>query len=147
MRGANRVDYYTLQLKQLLVVICFFLFSNYLANAAMANPAVGIAVNLTGDDALSQELSFALRKKITADKRFILLKIIDNPEFIVTSASNVNYDVLAGKGVVIFHVKLQKKGGIIGDTIGICYKSELNKCANNILNRFSPIILIQYRVR
>jgi hypothetical protein len=102
------------------------------ASADLPAQRVPVSVELVGDDGLTQNLHVALEQGLRAHPH---LRLADNAgEAMVTirSETNVEWDRLDGRLVVIYRVFVGR-GENEMERIGICYERRMSKCVNDIL--------------
>jgi hypothetical protein len=115
------------------------LTSLLLATSSGATPAdpptrrVPVNVQLTGDDGLSQNLSWALEERLRTHPHLRLAESSGESVVTIRSDSNVGWDRLAGRIVVIYTVFVGRSGGGAEPVTGICYERQMSKCVNDIL--------------
>lgn len=112
------------------------------ANAQQQNHRASVSIELVGDDGLTQMLSDALNRKVINNRNLNLTNKENSKLFIISSETNVKWDILSGKTVLIYHVLLKKDGSILGDKVGVCFEKQVNKCASDIIGNFAGIVLL-----
>jgi hypothetical protein len=113
--------------------------TSLLAMSTGATPAdpptrrVPVDVQLVGDDGLSQNLSWALTQRLRRHPHLRPAESSDASVLTIRSDSNVGWDRLDGRLVVIYTVFVGRgDGGTVSHT-GICYERQMSKCVNDIL--------------
>jgi hypothetical protein len=94
---------------------------------------VPVSVQLAGDDGLTQRLSAALRDGLRMHPRLRPAEGSDEAALTIRSDSNVGWDRLGGRLVVIYTVYVGRSGDGTSPHVGICYERRLSKCVNDIL--------------
>lgn len=92
-----------------------------------------VTLDLVGDDGLTQKLSTAIQKGLEHDPALRLATAVDHDAVSVTSDSNVNWDKLGGRTVVIYTVHVFRGKSPGEPSVGICYESGMAKCATAII--------------
>lgn len=94
---------------------------------------IPVALRLTGDDGLTQTLRLGLERALQKDPVFHLGTRADRDVISIESDSNVAWDKLSGRTVVIYTVYIFR-GGIRGTPhTGICYENGISKCVSAII--------------
>lgn len=140
MFNADRLSYTGLQLGGYIGIIIALLSCSSLSEAEQVQSSISVSVELAGDDGLTQTLSSAIKKKVVADKRLAIRQPSEHPKFTISSETNVNWDTLLRKNIIIYHVKLLKGGHVYGDKVGACFEKQVEKCANDIVSQFALIM-------
>jgi hypothetical protein len=143
MHRGDRFPYSGLQLGILLGAICVTFAIPFAVKAGESRSGIPVAVKLVGDDALTQALSSAVKSKVSSSKSLALSQDLTSDTFVISSDTNVNWDILLGKTVIIYHVQLTKAGHLTGDKVGVCFEKQADKCASDIVNQFGRIMAIR----
>lgn len=102
-----------------------------------------VAVRIVGDDGLSQKFRTTLVSQLLGDGKLRLANDGDHPVLSIESDSNVEWDRLGGRTVVIYTVHLAIAGDRGPRIVGICYEKAMAKCAKDILRRARATIDIR----
>lgn len=94
---------------------------------------VPVAVELVGDDGLTQRLSGFLQDGLRRHKNLRLAISSDNAALTIRSRSNVGWDKLGGQTVLIYTFYVGKAGERSEPITGVCYERAMSKCVNDIL--------------
>ena len=94
---------------------------------------VPVALRLVGDDGLSQNLYVALRDGLRAHRRLRLADSSTEAVVTIRSDTNVGWDRLGGRLIVIYTVFVGRGDDGAGPHTGICYERRMSKCVNDIL--------------
>lgn len=133
MLSRNRVRFSRLRL------IAAFMGAMSLGAAVFANaesdPAT-VYIALTGDDGLTQKLQASLEIYVSKRPNLRLSQRGAAATFIIGSATNVDWDSLNGKTVIIYRVFLIKSDKKIAERTGVCFERKVSKCAKDIVTRF-----------
>jgi hypothetical protein len=90
-----------------------------------------------GDDGLSQNLRVALQEGLRSHRTLRLADPGGEAVLTIRSESNVGWDRLGGRVVVIYDIFVDRGERESGSRIGICYERQMSKCVNDILRLVS----------
>jgi hypothetical protein len=96
-------------------------------------PRVPVLVQLTGDDGLTQKLSDSLEQGLRKHPRLRLASTAGEAVVTIRSESNVGWDKLSGRLVVIYTLYIDKGEPADEPITGICYEIGMAKCVKDIL--------------
>ena len=110
----------------------FVLVVSGVASAAPPSQRVPVNVMLVGDDGLTQGLEASLEAGLRSHPN-LRLAADKEPRLTISSRTNVGWDNLGGREVVIYTVFIGP--GLLADEpiTGICYQTAMSKCARDIL--------------
>ncbi len=94
---------------------------------------VPVDVRLVGDDGLTQNLSASLQEGLRSHQRLRLTNSSDEAAVTIRSKSNVGWDKLGGRNVVIYTVYVSRGGAVAEPVTGVCYERAMSKCVKDIL--------------
>lgn len=140
MLHAHGIVRQALRLRHRLLFACCVMFCSSLLRAEPSQPP-SVSINLVGHDGLTQKLSSSLKRKVSTDRSLVLHESPKSSDYVVTSDTNVYWDTLEGKTIIIYHVKLLRDGLVEGDKVGACFENRIGKCTTDIINKFRNIIL------
>src|SRR4051812_7887551 len=126
-------------MKQYLAVFSLACAAPFLVLAEKPPTRIRVGVELTGDDGLTQKLSNEIAKYI---QRVPGLQTVGygTGDFVIASGSNVNWDTLDGKKVIIYRVALRKGDEPLTEAVGVCFERRPQDCAKKIIARFKGIM-------
>lgn len=93
---------------------------------------IPVELRLIGDDGLTQKLVVALEKDLQASATLRPASEADRNIVFIESDSNVQWDELGGKSVIIYTVHVFPSYGRGVTRTGICYESGISKCVKEI---------------
>lgn len=103
--------------------------------AAFASPRaerIPVKIRLVGDDGLTQKLAAGLRNHLLRSSILRPATSADRDAVSIESDSNVDWDELSGRTVLIYTVyvfRAEKRGA---PRTGICYENGVSKCVDAI---------------
>lgn len=86
-----------------------------------------------GDDGLTQSLSDTLKQALKKNSALRLAVVSDSDVVSVTNDSNLDWDKLDGRTVIIYTVHVFRGQDRGESNVGICYEGEMTKCVNAII--------------
>jgi hypothetical protein len=120
-----------------------------LTNAAVADRSLPLSrlqveVSLVGDDGLTQRLEHSLQGHITSSAD-LELSVSGSNVFRITTSTNVVSDTLGGRRVIIYRAMLLRRDAMLVDKLGACFEQDVDKCANDIVRSFRPVMITHAR--
>lgn len=112
----------------------------FFAMAEEPTTRILVRVELTGDDGLTQRLSSEIIKYIGKEPILQTASEDGEADFSIISDSNVNWDKLGRKTVVIYRVALHRGAEPVSEAVGVCLETRLSDCAKNIVTRFKGVM-------
>ena len=107
-----------------------------ISGAAFADPPkqrFPVIVLLVGDDGLTQSLRSFLQEGLRKYPTLRLAGTSGEARLTISSKSNVGWDNLGGRDVLIYTVFVSPALIANEPITGICYQNRLSKCVNDIL--------------
>ena len=123
----------TCRMKSLALASLLVAMTTGTAAADPPAPRVPVAVQLVGDDGLSQNLSAALQEGLRTHPRLRLAESAGEARLTIRSAGNVRWDRLGGRVIIIYTVFVGRGDDEAEPDTGICYERRMSKCVNDIL--------------
>lgn len=102
-------------------------------SASLPTDRIPVALRLTGDDGLTQTLRVGLEHALQKDSLLRLGTRGDRDVISIESDSNVGWDKLSGRTVVIYTVYIFRGGSRGTPHTGICYENGISKCVSAIV--------------
>lgn len=103
-----------------------------------------VAVSLVGDDGLTQNLDQELKNAIQRDRDLRAVGPDDAGGLTISSESNVDWDKLNGRVVVIYRVFVTgREAANPVPLTGACWENDLRKCARDIVERTKRLMPLQ----
>nr|WP_315587419.1 hypothetical protein [Sphingomonas psychrotolerans] len=93
---------------------------------------VPVTIRLVGDDALTQRLRNGLESDLQRNSTLRLASSVDRDVIYIESNSNVDWDELGGRTVVIYTVYVFRGDNRGAPHTGICYERGISKCVDAI---------------
>jgi hypothetical protein len=110
------------------------------ASSPMTNGRAPVRVSLVGDDGLTNKLRDSLELAIEQRRHLRVASSDENPALAIVSESNVDWEKLAGRVVVIYTVYVSSEEAKHVRLTGACFDNDIDKCANDIVERSSRFI-------
>jgi hypothetical protein len=102
------------------------------AFAAPRPERIPVAIRLVGDDGLTQKLTWALENELQRNALLRLATPTERGFVSIESDSNVNWDKLNGRTVIIYTVYVSGGDKRGPPHTGICYETQISKCVSAI---------------
>ena len=115
------------------IMAALALASGYGASASVSEKRLPVALQLVGDDGLTQKLSYSLKKTLSKHPALRLATASDQRTVTIESDTNVGWDKLAGRTVVIYTVYVHSREERGEPVTGVCFETAMSKCAKDIL--------------
>ena len=106
---------------------------NSMLQAPTAAARVPVSVNLVGDDGLTQNLHVSLEHGLRKHPNLRLATAEERAALSIQSDTNVRWDELGGRKVVIYTVYVSKGDYRGSPTSGVCFERQMSKCVKDIL--------------
>jgi len=103
-----------------------------LASGPQQADRIPVAIRLVGDDGLTQRLLSGIEDDLRVNPKLRLANADDRNTIAIESDSNVGWDELSGRTVVIYTVYVYRGENRGAPKTGICYESDIPKCAKAI---------------
>ena len=116
------------------------LFGSQSVSAQVQQERFPVAINLVGDDGLTQNLQSELRTAVQKNPALRIAAIGDERPLLIESDSNVDWDKLSGREIAIYIVFVTSGEAKRVLLVGACWENELSKCARDIVERASRFI-------
>ncbi|MGI8405689.1 MAG: hypothetical protein ACR2OE_13170 [Thermomicrobiales bacterium] len=113
-----------------------FLLASVVSGMAFADPPgqrVSVDLRLTGDDALSQKLAVSLENGLRKHRSLTLARSSEEADLTISSKTNVRWDKLGGRVVLIYTVFVGPALNADEPITGVCYQNAVSKCVKDIL--------------
>lgn len=108
--------------------------SQSLARADLDLPSV--AIDLVGDDGLTQALSIELRNAVSRTKTLRLAPLGSASKYSVKSDTNVDGLDFNGQSYLVYNVYLMSNSVVISHKSGRCLENKPGMCAQQIVDQF-----------
>jgi hypothetical protein len=104
---------------------------------ALSHDAVPVEVWTGGDDGLTQRLVDAVRNRFERSAQFRLSPSGTPNALKVTIPTHVGWEEINGKTRVSYQMRLERGNRLLGDSSGVCWETDLEGCANQVVETAS----------
>jgi hypothetical protein len=101
-----------------------------------------VAVKFPGGDPLTIKFRKAMNARLRRDKQLKLVSDMNTADLRILSPSkSIDWDTIAGRLVVIYIVNLKGHGATDFRLSGVCFATNMDKCARELLSRSKHYVL------